>query len=74
MFMLIPHIVRAQDVFDSNTRAIDVGTANSIYVASHGTAAHGSATQPGACAVGTTGRRCCLLSRAATRPGRAAHW
>ena len=28
--MLIPHIVRAQDVFDSNTRAIDVGTANAI--------------------------------------------
>ena len=28
--MLIPHIVRAQDVFDTNTRAIDVGTANSI--------------------------------------------
>ncbi len=30
VFMLLPHIVRAQDVFDSNTRAIDVGTANSI--------------------------------------------
>jgi len=30
VFMMIPHIVRAQDVFDSNTRAIDVGTANSI--------------------------------------------
>jgi general secretion pathway protein D len=30
VFMLIPHIVRAQDVFDSNTRAIDVGTANAI--------------------------------------------
>ena len=30
MFMLIPHIVRAQDVFDSNTRTIDVGTANCI--------------------------------------------
>jgi general secretion pathway protein D len=30
VFMLIPHIVRAQDVFDSNTRAIDVGTANTI--------------------------------------------
>ncbi len=28
--MLIPHIVRAQDVFDSNTRTIDVGTANAI--------------------------------------------
>src|ERR1017187_8420232 len=30
VFMLIPHIVRAQDVFESNTRTIDVGTANSI--------------------------------------------
>ena len=30
VFMLVPHIVRAQDVFDSNTRAIDVGTANAI--------------------------------------------
>ena len=30
VFMMIPHIVRAQDVFASNTRAIDVGTANSI--------------------------------------------
>ena len=30
VFMLIPHIVRAQDVFESNTRAIDVGTANAI--------------------------------------------
>jgi general secretion pathway protein D len=30
VFMLIPHIVRAQDVFDSNTRTIDVGTANAI--------------------------------------------
>jgi general secretion pathway protein D len=30
VFMLIPHIVRAQEVEESNTRAIDVGTANSI--------------------------------------------
>ncbi len=30
VFMLIPHIVRAQDIFDSNTRSIDVGTANAI--------------------------------------------
>jgi general secretion pathway protein D len=30
VFMLVPHIVRAQDLDDSNTRAIDVGTANSI--------------------------------------------
>ncbi len=30
VFMLVPHIVRSQDVFDSNTRAVDVGTANAI--------------------------------------------
>jgi general secretion pathway protein D len=30
VFILIPHIVRAQDLSPSNTRAIDVGTANSI--------------------------------------------
>ncbi|MDR3747372.1 MAG: cohesin domain-containing protein [Acidobacteriota bacterium] len=30
VFVLIPHIVRAQDVTASNTRAIDVGTANTI--------------------------------------------
>jgi general secretion pathway protein D len=30
VFILIPHIVRAQDIFASNTRAIDVGTANVI--------------------------------------------
>ncbi|HEX8799276.1 MAG TPA: cohesin domain-containing protein, partial [Terriglobales bacterium] len=30
VFMLIPHIVRAQEVDSSNTRAIDVGTANAI--------------------------------------------
>ena len=30
VFILIPHIVRAQDVNASNMRAIDVGTANSI--------------------------------------------
>jgi general secretion pathway protein D len=30
IFILIPHIVRAQDVNDSNVRAIDVGTANTI--------------------------------------------
>ena len=30
VFILIPHIVRAQDLSASNTKAIDVGTANSI--------------------------------------------
>ncbi len=30
IFILIPHIVRAQDVNDSNVKAIDVGTANTI--------------------------------------------
>jgi general secretion pathway protein D len=30
VFILIPHIVRAQDLNDSNTKAIDVGTANTI--------------------------------------------
>ncbi|HZD31469.1 MAG TPA: cohesin domain-containing protein [Candidatus Angelobacter sp.] len=30
VFMLVPHIVRAQDLVESNTRAIDVGTANAI--------------------------------------------
>jgi general secretion pathway protein D len=44
VFMLIPHIVRAQDVFDSNTRAIDVGTANSISL--HRTAPQPAEQQP----------------------------
>ncbi len=30
IFILIPHIVRAQDLNDSNMKAIDVGTANTI--------------------------------------------
>ncbi|MGB8772360.1 MAG: cohesin domain-containing protein [Candidatus Korobacteraceae bacterium] len=30
VFILIPHIVRAQDLNDENTKAIDVGTANTI--------------------------------------------
>ncbi len=49
VFMLIPHIVRAQDVFDSNTRAIDVGTANSISLhrSSAPAAEQQPATQPG---------------------------
>ena len=46
VFMLIPHIVRAQDVFDSNTRAIDVGTANSISL--HRTAPPPTDQPPGA--------------------------
>jgi general secretion pathway protein D len=56
VFMLIPHIVRAQDVFDSNTRAIDVGTANAITLHRTTTGANepgppsapsGAAAQPG---------------------------
>ena len=48
VFMLIPHIVRAQDVFDSNTRAIDVGTANAISLhRSSAPATEPPATQPG---------------------------
>ncbi len=30
VFILIPHIIRAQDLNDSNVKAIDVGTANTI--------------------------------------------
>jgi general secretion pathway protein D len=30
VFVLIPHIVRAQDVNDTNVRAVDVGTANTL--------------------------------------------
>ena len=30
VFILIPHIVRAQDLNDSNVKAVDVGTANTI--------------------------------------------
>jgi general secretion pathway protein D len=30
VFMLVPHIVRAQDLKESNTKAVDVGTANVI--------------------------------------------
>ena len=48
VFMLIPHIVRAQDVFDSNTRAIDVGTANAISLhRSNASANEQPATQQG---------------------------
>ena len=37
VFILIPHIVRAQDVSASNMRAIDVGTANSIVLRKNNT-------------------------------------
>jgi len=46
VFMLIPHIVRAQDVFESNTRAIDVGTANAITLHRTTTPANEPATAP----------------------------
>ena len=76
VFMLIPHIVRAQDVFDSNTRAIDVGTANSISLhrssCSGGGAASNSAGQTGDVGSPAGGQ-------SSGRPGgnaplRAAHW
>jgi general secretion pathway protein D len=51
VFMLIPHIVRAQDVFESNTRPIDVGTANSISL--HRAAQPDQAPKPTAPAPGT---------------------
>jgi len=35
VFILIPHIVRAQDLNDSNVKAIDVGTANTISLPSN---------------------------------------
>jgi general secretion pathway protein D len=49
VFMLVPHIVRSQDVFDSNTRAVDVGTANaiSLHRASAPPSDQQPATQPG---------------------------
>jgi len=46
VFVLIPHIVRAQDVSASNTRAIDVGTANTISLRRDSTPPPG-AQQPG---------------------------
>ncbi len=36
VFILIPHIVRAQDLSPSNTKAIDVGTATNIQLRSNG--------------------------------------
>jgi general secretion pathway protein D len=44
VFILIPHIVRAQDLSASNTRAIDVGTANTISL--HREGAQPPANQP----------------------------
>jgi general secretion pathway protein D len=46
VFMLVPHIVRSQDVFDSNTRAVDVGTANAISL--HRSSAPAADQQPSA--------------------------
>ena len=65
VFMLVPHIVRAQDITASNTKSIDVGTANVIQlhrpsilpettqvINSQGLASHNAAPQnPGAPAV-----------------------
>ncbi len=64
VFMLIPHIVRAQDVFDSNTRAIDVGTANSITL--HRTTPPPTEQQPGVSSVPQAGAA--PADQAATAP------
>jgi len=48
VFILIPHIVRAQDIFPSNLKAIDVGTANTIQLRRDNTQpAVQPASQPG---------------------------
>ncbi len=49
VFILIPHIVRAQDIFPSNLKAVDVGTANTIQLRRDNQAPSGpQASQPGA--------------------------
>ena len=47
VFVLIPHIVRAQDLTASNTRAVDVGTANTISLHTSGSQQNNSPEQPG---------------------------
>ena len=46
VFMLIPHIVRAQNVLGENTRPIDVGTANAITLRRSSTPADQPAAPP----------------------------
>lgn len=46
VFILIPHIVRAQDVSASNMRAIDVGTANTIVLRRDNSQPSSGNTQP----------------------------
>jgi general secretion pathway protein D len=54
VFILIPHIVRAQDLNDSNVKAIDVGTANTISL-HHGMTEAPDQQQHGAPPPGTAG-------------------
>ena len=54
VFILIPHIVRAQDLNDSNVKAIDVGTANTISL-HHGTTQAPDQQQRGTQPSGTPG-------------------
>ncbi len=54
VFILIPHIVRAQDLNDSNVKAIDVGTANTISL-HHGMTEAPDQQQHGAQPSGTPG-------------------
>ena len=46
VFILIPHIVRAQDIFASNLKSVDVGTANTIMLRHDNT--QPASTQPAA--------------------------
>jgi len=48
VFILIPHIVRAQDLGASNLKAIDVGTANTIILRRDNTQPQGAPSGPGA--------------------------
>ena len=48
VFILIPHIVRAQDIVASNLKAIDVGTANAISLREQCAAGSAAAGRPAA--------------------------
>ena len=48
VFILIPHIVRAQDIFASNLKAMDVGTANVIQLRRDNSQQNNQPPQPGA--------------------------
>ncbi len=53
VFILIPHIVRAQDLSASNTKAIDVGTATNIQLRSNGSQPQQQGQPDGQGAMGT---------------------